>query len=124
MTGDHLLPKPCRAPPLFNLAGLTLYPGRDFIIAAIVGRCEVPGCPKLSEHKHHIYTRGRYCQAAMVVANEFYCCADHHILSGDSWHQKGRERFAKAHGLGDRVEKARQAVQGKMNERYRRVEVA
>jgi hypothetical protein len=72
--------------------------------------CEVPGCPKLAEHRHHVFTVGAHGDRARVPANEFYCCADHHVFSGDSWHQKGRDRFAANHGLEDVVERAREAV--------------
>lgn len=82
------------------------------MLAADTHRCETPGCSQLAVCKHHIYTVGSKRSKAKVAANEIYACADCHTLSGDSWHQLGRDRFAKRHNLEDRVLKARKAVCG------------
>lgn len=81
------------------------------MLAASDKRCETPGCSKLAVCRHHIFTVGRWKGKARVEINEFYCCADHHTLSGDSWH-KGRDTFAKKHNLEGRVGRARKAVCG------------
>jgi len=89
------------------------------MMIATVSRCEVPGCLELASQKHHIFTRGRHGYKALVPENEFWCCADHHTLSGDSWHNKGRDSFAEAHGLQDRVRQAERAVHERQEEYIR-----
>ena len=78
--------------------------------------CEI--CGRTPTEKHHLFSRGAWCRAALVPQNEINLCADHHRLDGKSAHNFGRDRFAELHGLEERVEKARVAVQGKVNERY------
>ena len=80
-------------------------------MAANLVKCEVPGCTRYATQAHHIYTIGANSNAR-VPANEFKTCGEHHTLTGDSWHVKGRDSFAADHGLKDRVRQARLAVKG------------
>jgi hypothetical protein len=83
------------------------------MMAANLDRCEVPGCPRYATQTHEIWTRGANGnKRARVPVNMFRCCGDHHNLSGDSWHVKGRDSFAEDHGLEDRVLRARILVKG------------
>jgi 5-methylcytosine-specific restriction endonuclease McrA len=79
------------------------------------GQCEV--CNRYGQiHHHHWKTRGAHGKAAMVPENVIILCPPCHSLC----HQIGVHTFAARYGLEERFEKAREAVQGKMNERYSR----
>lgn len=82
-------------------------------MAAILEKCEVPGCQKYATQTHEIFTRGALGnEAARVPVNMFKCCGEHHNLTGDSWHGAGRDTFAERHGLTERVLEARLVVKG------------
>jgi len=68
-------------------------------------RCEL--CPNMAmKTPHHIYTRGAHGKAAMVPENEIPLCFAHHTQA----HSLGRDTFAARYGLGNRFERAREAV--------------
>jgi hypothetical protein len=75
-------------------------------MAASLQRCEV--CGKYAQHKHHIFTRGAHKSRALVSENEIHLCAPCH----SAWHTEGRDTFAEAHGLIERVRAAEEAVRG------------